>query len=70
MEQYGAGLAAVDEVIAEIAKKIQETRTKSTCSTRPRNIQKLLESTSMMLMSSVIEIARTKNEIKALLRQM
>lgn len=34
MEQYGAELAAVDEVMAEIAKKTQETRTKSTCSAR------------------------------------
>lgn len=33
MEQYGAELAAVDDVMAEIAKKTQETRTKSTCST-------------------------------------
>lgn len=70
MEEFRAELAAVDDVIAGITKKTQETWTKSTFSSRPRMLQKLLESTSMMLTSSVMEIARRKDEIKALLRQM
>ena len=70
MVDCGAELAAVDRVMAEIAKKTEETRIKSTYSTRPRVVLNFSESTIMALTSSVMEIARTKKEIKVLLRQM
>ena len=70
LDDYGAELAALDEVMAEVAKKTQETRVKSTYSARAQSICRTLGSTSRVLTSSVVEIAHMKNEIKMLLQQM
>ena len=70
MAENEAKLAAMDKVMAENAKKIHETRIKSTYSVRPEIASKLSASTSRVLTSSVTEIIREKNEIKVLLQQM
>ena len=70
MAENEANLAAMDKVMAENAKKIHETRIKSTYSMRPEIASKLSASTSRVLTSSVTQIIHEKDEIKVLLRQM
>ena len=70
IEYHGAELAALDAVMAEIAKKTQETRDKCTYTARPQIGLKFSESTSGVLTSSVAEIARMKHEIEVFLQQM
>ena len=70
IESNGAELAALDEVMTEIARKTQETRAKCTYKARPPIVLKLSESTSRVLTSSVAEIARKKREIEVVLQQM
>lgn len=70
IEHHVAELAVLNEVMAEIAIKTQETRVKCTYTVRLQIGLKFSESTSRVLTSLVADIARMKREIEVSLQQM
>ena len=70
IEEQGALLAALDEVMAGRARKIQEFRVKCKYIGGQQIVLKLSESTSRTLTRSVAGIASMKREIEVLLQQM
>lgn len=70
IEYAGAEPTALDEVMADIATKAQETRVKCKYTARPQIALTFSELTSRVLTSAVGEIARMKRGILVTLQQM